>query len=133
MRRESLTIALLLALALPAGAETFGAVTTGAVNVRSGAGTEFERLTTLPRGTPVSVDVCDGGWCSIKADGVSGWVSARYLAGLAAGGVGILPTYRPPSTAVPTIPPPVTPLVVPRKDYHYYGYSRQHKFQRPFD
>jgi uncharacterized protein YraI len=123
-------IALMLALAQPAMAEAFDAMTTGAVNVRSGAGTEFERLTTLPRGTPVSVNACDDGWCAIKAGDVVGWVSARYLAGLETSGVGVLPTYTPPTIATP---PAVKPLVVPRKDYHYFGYSRQHQFQRPFD
>jgi uncharacterized protein YraI len=123
-------IALMLALAQPATAVAFEAMTTGAVNVRSGAGTKFERLATLPRGTPVSVRACDEGWCSIKAGDISGWVSARYLAGLDVTGVDVLPTYRPPTV---TTPPAVKPLVVPRKDYHYFGYSRQHQFQRPFD
>jgi uncharacterized protein YraI len=127
-------IALMLALAWPAGAAAFDAMTTGAVNVRSGAGTEFKRLATLPRGTPVAVDRCDEGWCAIKADEVSGWVSARYLAGLEpTSDGGVVTTYRPPSLDVPAIQPPVKPLVIPRKDYHYFGYSRQHQFQRPFD
>jgi uncharacterized protein YraI len=88
-------IALVLALAWPAGAAAFDAMTTGAVNVRSGAGTEFKRLATLPRGTPVAVDRCDEGWCAIKADEVSGWVSARYLAGLEpTSDGGVVTTYR---------------------------------------
>jgi uncharacterized protein YraI len=133
MRMRSLAVAFVLAFALPAAAEAFEAITTGAVNVRSGAGTKFSRLATLPRGTSVSVGRCDRGWCAIEADDVSGWVSARYLAGLGESGGGGVTPYRPPSIIMPTVPPPVTPLVVPRKDYHYYGYSRQHKFQRPFD
>jgi uncharacterized protein YraI len=124
-------IALVLALVLPATAGAFEAITTGAVNVRAGAGTKYTRLATLQPGVTVSVDFCEEGWCAIEADDVSGWVSARYLAGLGAGGE--VTTYSTPSITMPTIPPPVTPLVVPRKDYHYYGYSRQHKFQRPFD
>lgn len=128
MGMRSLAIGLALAFALPVAADAFEATTTSPVNVRSGAGSKYTRLATLPLGTSVWVDSCNGGWCAINAGGVTGWISARYLSG-----AGSNYSYRPPSFKEPAIPRYVPPLVVPRKDYHYYGYSRQHKFQRPFD
>jgi len=117
MRIPALVITVMLAM--PAAADTYRSVTTGNVNLRAGAGGAYERITTLPRGTEVSVDVCQRGWCLVDSLGVSGWVSSRYLF---RGGVAV-ETYRPPVVHAP--PVATFDFVVPR-DYHDFGYSRQH-------
>jgi uncharacterized protein YraI len=130
MRMRCIAVALaLVAFGVPAAAHAYQATTISPVNVRAGAGKNFTRLSTLPLGASVWVDFCESGWCAINAGGVTGWVSARYLAGAGGGAT----AYRPPSLYKPAIPTYVPPLVVPRKDYHYYGYGKQHKFQRGFD
>lgn len=53
------------------------AVVTRDLNVRSGPGTNYRVIGTLPAGTRVDVGGCRGNWC--RAAG--GWVSASYLAG----------------------------------------------------
>ncbi|QRM27302.1 SH3 domain-containing protein [Microvirga sp. VF16] len=56
-------------------------VTTTSVNFRSGPGTQFSSLRTLPAGTAVDIGDCEdaGSWCAITVDGRSGFVSGRYL------------------------------------------------------
>lgn len=115
------TIAIAVCLAMPAAADSYRSVTTGNVNLRAGAGVAYERIKTLPRGTEVLIDICRGGWCLVDSLGVSGWVSARYLF---RGGVVVEP-YRPPVVHAP--PVATFDFVVPRDDFHEFGYSRQHK------
>ena len=130
MRIRSLAVAVaLLAFGMPTTASAYETMTTNAVNVRAGAGTNSVRITTLPPGAFVWVDFCRRGWCAIKAPGLKGWVSARYL-----GSTGGAFVYRPPSVYVPAPAPRyVPPLVIPRGHYHDYGHGDQHKFQRPFE
>jgi uncharacterized protein YgiM (DUF1202 family) len=56
-------------------------VTTASVNFRSGPGTQFSSLRTLPAGTAVDIGDCEdaGSWCAITVDGRSGFVSGRYI------------------------------------------------------
>ena len=56
-------------------------VTTTSVNFRSGPGTSFSSIRTLPAGTTVDVGECDegGSWCAVTVEGRSGFVSGRYL------------------------------------------------------
>jgi len=112
-----LALAVAVMLAMPAAAETYRSVTTGDVNLRAGAGVSYERITTLPRGTEVLVDVCQRGWCLVDTLGVSGWVSSRYLF---RGGV-VVETYRPPVVRAPPV------AVFDPRDYHEFGYSSQHR------
>jgi hypothetical protein len=52
------------------------------LNVRAGPGTRFEPLGTLTS-DDCSVelsDLCEGRWCEIRSDTISGWVNTRYLA-----------------------------------------------------
>lgn len=51
------------------------ATVTADVNVRSGPGTKYRVVTSLPAGTRVDVASCGGSWCRIGG----GYVSARYL------------------------------------------------------
>src|ERR671912_9462 len=56
-------------------------ITTASVNFRSGPGTQFSSLRTLPQGTAVDIGDCEdaGSWCAITVGGRSGFVSGRYL------------------------------------------------------
>jgi hypothetical protein len=64
---------------LPALAEP--GVTTTSVNFRSGPGTNFSSIRTLPAGSDVDIGECDepGNWCAITVAGQSGFASGRYL------------------------------------------------------
>lgn len=62
---------------LSAKAET--ATTTQNVNLRSGPGTEYERLATLAAGIRVDILKCETSWCRVAGQGIRGWVSAGYL------------------------------------------------------
>ncbi|MBS9475770.1 SH3 domain-containing protein [Ancylobacter sp. VKM B-3255] len=64
-----------------AGGATYSATTTQAVNLRTGPGTGYDVLATLPAGTAVGVRGCTGSWCET----VDGYVSARHLSGAAIG------------------------------------------------
>jgi uncharacterized protein YraI len=68
-----------LAAAAPACATP--AVTTANVNFRSGPGTGFTSLGTLPQGTDVDLGDCNdsGSWCAVTVNGKSGFVSGQYV------------------------------------------------------
>ena len=53
----------------------------GKVNVRSGPGSGFSSLGTLPSGTKVSVLLKGNGWYRISANGMTGFMSTQYLSG----------------------------------------------------
>ena len=55
-------------------------VTTGDLNVRKGASTEYTRIGTLTKGTKVEiVEKCSNGWYKIKYNGSYGYVSGKYV------------------------------------------------------
>ena len=49
------------------------------LNVRKGAGTNYSVITTLSKGTAVTVHSTSNGWSKITANGVNGYVSSQYL------------------------------------------------------
>jgi uncharacterized protein YraI len=49
------------------------------LNLRSGRGTEFAVLTTVPEGATVDANSCDGAWCRTSYAGRVGYVSESYL------------------------------------------------------
>ncbi len=57
------------------------ATTTANVNMRSGPGTNFDVLATVPSGTSVDLGQCDssGAWCEVTANGKNGFMSGQYL------------------------------------------------------
>lgn len=56
------------------------AVTTTGVRLRSGPGTEFDVLATLPEGQRVTILADgDGDWASVRHDGQDGYIARRYL------------------------------------------------------
>ena len=58
-----------------ASANNTGTVTASALNIRSGPGTNYDRLGSLQRGETVTILENKGGWYRIS----SGWVSANYI------------------------------------------------------
>lgn len=56
-------------------------VTTASVNFRSGPGTQFSSIRTLPEGTAVDIGDCgdSGSWCAVTVGGRTGFVSGRYV------------------------------------------------------
>ena len=81
MFRTALIVVLcLVMLAVSAGAACVGgATTTTAVNFRTGAGTNYSIISTLPSGTPVVVESKGSGWYKVVYNGTSGYVSSDYL------------------------------------------------------
>lgn len=86
-------MSLVKSLALAAGLLVAGsvvnaasaAVITDTVNVRSGPGTNYAVIGSLPAGARVSVGGCTGNWCRVGG----GWVSASFIAG---GGTSVVVT-----------------------------------------
>jgi uncharacterized protein YraI len=74
--------ALVLSLGLFGTGTAFAAeaYTATDLNVRTGPGTEFDRIGTLPADSGVDVIDCADGWCLVRGRGLRGWVSANYLA-----------------------------------------------------
>lgn len=106
MRALGLLAGLVLAPSVAAAVDGF---TTGNVNMRTGPGTGFDKITTLPAGTGVDVIGCtDNGWCQVSAGGPPGWVSRSYLERMS----GPPPAYDGPPIVV------APPVVVPPP---YYG------------
>ncbi|MBS9475771.1 SH3 domain-containing protein [Ancylobacter radicis] len=72
---KSLMVAASLLIAGTVAAAARPAVVTNDLNVRSGPGTRYAVVGSLPAGVQVNVGSCGGGWC--RAGG--GFVSANYL------------------------------------------------------
>lgn len=54
-------------------------VTTDNLNLRSGAGTEYESLTVITAGTYLLVDEISANWGHVVYEGLEGWVSLGYV------------------------------------------------------
>ncbi|MFT8317804.1 MAG: SH3 domain-containing protein [Sporolactobacillus sp.] len=65
-------------------AVNYGGTTTANLNVRKGASTSNSIITTLKKGSAVSVVGTSGSWLKIKIGGSYGWVSAQYVSKKAA-------------------------------------------------
>ena len=79
VRNIALAGAIAAAVLVPTLAEAFPGTATGAVSLRSGPGTGYARLATIPAGASVDVGGCSG-WCSVTYAGISGYASAGYIA-----------------------------------------------------
>lgn len=53
--------------------------TTANLNVRRGASTGYSIVTTLKNGTQLNVVAVSGSWLKVNQNGVSGWVSSKYV------------------------------------------------------
>ncbi len=80
MRIKSILLGAGAALLLSAGAAGAATVTSG-LNLRSGPGTDYRVIDTLPAGAQVAVLGCSGSWCRVDWNGESGYASASYIAG----------------------------------------------------
>lgn len=87
LRSSLLTGAMVLALSVPAAAQTttdlasgMTASVTAGVNLRAGPGTEHDRVTVIPEGAAVVIEACASGWCEVAYDGVNGFIYDDYLA-----------------------------------------------------
>jgi uncharacterized protein YraI len=78
LQRMGVAIFALAAMAIWSTAEA--ASTTRAVNMRSGPGTGYSVITTVPGGVPITIYGCAGGWCQAAYGRWSGYVSAAYIA-----------------------------------------------------
>ncbi|WP_202911173.1 SH3 domain-containing protein [Ancylobacter sp. TS-1] len=74
---KSLTLAAGLLIAGAAMNAAAAAVVTSNVNIRSGPGTGYRVIGSLPAGARVNVGRCSGNWCRVAG----GWVSAGFLSG----------------------------------------------------
>ncbi len=72
-------LAVLASLAMAPAASAASGYTTGDVNMRTGPGTRYHRILTIPRGAPVEIYGCSGSWCDTFYAGRRGWVSGHYL------------------------------------------------------
>ena len=55
------------------------AITTANLNLRSGPGTNYSILKTIPEATEVIVHGSQGDWTKIESNGTIGWVASKYL------------------------------------------------------
>jgi uncharacterized protein YraI len=53
-------------------------VATGDVNMRTGPGTGYSIITTIPAGAPIEIYSCSR-WCEVNYAGAQGYVSANYV------------------------------------------------------
>ena len=86
-------------------------VTTSAVNMRSGPGTQHMVVGAIPASQPLTIIGClsGGAWCDVVWAGRRGWVSANYVYYTA-------PGYSVPVTTVYHRVPTVSPWVDARRD-----------------
>jgi len=81
MRLKTTLLGAAAALVLSAGVASAATVTEG-LNLRSGPGTGYSVIDTLPAGAQVSVLTCGGSWCRVDWRGEEGYASRSYLGGV---------------------------------------------------
>lgn len=60
--------------------KTFGIVTARALNVRTGAGTQYKAVTSIKKHTIVNILSTENGWYNVElSNGKKGWVSKEYI------------------------------------------------------
>lgn len=80
LKTAVVSVLLVLMLGVSAFATSAGgATTTTAVNFRTGAGTNYGIISTLPAGTPVVVTGSSGNWLTVIYNGTAGYISSDYL------------------------------------------------------
>ena len=116
MLKKSLAVITVAATALAAipgiaSARGVDAIVTTNLNLRTGPGTQYPPITTLPAGAGVDILGCTPyRWCNIAWGGLRGWVAGGYLAQAGAPYYAAPPVYvAPPVYSAPPIysaPPP---------------------------
>lgn len=79
--------------------------TTNGVNLRSGPGTDYDRITLLDLGTEVKGAAKEGGWTFVGVNGKFGWVSSDYLSTTKPEPVQKVETPQPPASSEPAETP----------------------------
>ncbi len=97
MKFKTLTLAA-GALMLSAGIASAATVTND-LNLRSGPGTRYGVIDTMPAGAYVNVIGCGGSWCRVDWHGRVGYASASYL-GDGRGAYAAAPVYGAPPPVV---------------------------------
>jgi uncharacterized protein YraI len=99
LRRTLLLASWLAFLAAPTAALAAAGWTERDLNLRTGPGTGYARIVTMPAGARVEVLGC-ASWCEVLYRGYHGWAAARYIS---RGG------YRPapPVFVMPPMPPTI--------------------------
>jgi len=101
MFRATIIAAGALFLAATGIAAAAPGVATGNVNLRTGPGTGYARIATIPAGARVEILRCPR-WCEVVHAGRRGWVSASYIARGGPRG----PVPRGPVRVYPILPDP---------------------------
>lgn len=122
MRFRTLTLAA-GALLVSAGIASAATVTND-LNLRSGPGTGYGVIDTMPAGAYVHVIGCSGAWCRVNWHGRVGYASASYL-GRGGGYYAAAPVY--------VAPPPVVSFgfgfgTGPR--WHHHRHGGHHRWHR---
>ena len=65
---------------MPAAAKAITGITTANLKLRTGAGTKYKVINTLPKGTRVKLAKKSNGWWKVTVGTRTGWVSGAYLA-----------------------------------------------------
>jgi PKD repeat protein len=97
----------------PTAAPLQATITAGALNMRTGPGTQYPAITALPGGTTVTVLAQNqaGNWLKVRLpDGSEGWLSKAYTN---FGGLAPVSAESPPPTSTPTPTPTATPTPAP--------------------
>ncbi len=142
--RVPFAILALFALILPASAQSGPAIAyaTANLNMRTGPGTNYPVVTTLPRGGGVTVFGCtaDFRWCDAAFANARGWVSGKYLSYGVEGSyygrpipnagvyIGVPRYYR--DYPIYGGPAYVRPPVAVRPAQPYYPYSPRYPYRR---
>lgn len=107
-------------------AAAYPATVTTNLNVRSGPGTNYAVIDSLPAGSVVDIAGCSGSWCEIAG---TGWSSAAYLA--RSGGPSV--TYVQPAAPAVSFYIGSDPYYWDDDGYYwYYREGRRHRINRDF-
>lgn len=120
--RPFLAAAGLAVAVLASAAQAAPGVATGSVNMRTGPGTNYAKITTIPAGAPVEVFGCSS-WCQVAYGGAQGYASARYIS-TGGGYAPAPPVYQPAPPPVVYAPPRGYGYRAPMPPRAYWRYGR---------
>jgi uncharacterized protein YraI len=102
------------------------ALVTTDLNLRTGPGTGYPRITAMPDGAIVDVTGCVRGynWCRVHWAGYDGWASSNYLAFRSGEYVGRPYSSYGASVGIPLIAGAVIGGIIASDDDDYYDYHR---------
>jgi len=114
------------ASAPPSDGATANGTVSRLMNMRSGAGTTFNIIAKLPRGSTFSANGRDPGgqWLYGTSNGASGWAFAQYITGLDASGLAVVDTGVPAAPGGGSLPAPVA-RTGPVSGFSYGGHIQQ--------